>query len=71
MKIFSLPNLPTQSPRNASFGHRSDSRQEDRSFDDAKSESRKRLRRCRFLQSRLSPMSIGRAFLASMIARAA
>jgi hypothetical protein len=71
MKIFSLPNFATQSPRNASLGHGDDLRGEYRAADDAKRESRKRLRRRRFLQSRLSPMSIARACLASMIAHAA
>jgi hypothetical protein len=51
MKIFSLPNLTTQSPRNASLGHCDDSQREHRAFDDAKRESQKRLRHRPFLQS--------------------
>jgi hypothetical protein len=71
MKIFSLPNLATQSPRSASLGHDDDLRREHRAFDDAKCESQKRLRHRRFLQSSLSSMSSARRILASMMARAA
>jgi hypothetical protein len=50
MKIFLLPNVTTQSPRNAHLGGFGDAQQPSRSADRRMRELKKQLRRSRFLQ---------------------